>query len=82
MRLDFTKRARKDYDALEPRFQARVDKQLAFLLEDLRHPSLNAKKYVQRGRDVWQGRIDRDYRFYFLVEADVYVIIRIIPHPK
>ena len=82
MRLELTKRARKDYDALESRLQTRVDKQLAFLLEDFRHPSLDAKKYVQRGRDVWQDRVDRSYRFYFLIEADVYVILRIIPHPK
>ena len=82
MRLEFTKRARKDYDALESRLQARVDKQFTFLLEDFHHLSLDAKEYVQRGRDVWQGRVDRGYRFYFLVEEDVYVILRIIPHPK
>ena len=82
MKLEFTTRARKDYDALESRLQARVDKQLAFLLEDFRHPSLDAKKYIQRGRDVWQGRVDRGYRFYFLIEEDTYVVLRIIPHPK
>jgi hypothetical protein len=31
---------------------------------------------------VWQARVNRDYRFYFLIEEDTYVIVRIIPHPK
>ena len=82
MRLDFTKRAFKNYRGLDSRLQKQVDKQLRFLLEDLRHPSLNAKKFPQRGKDVWQGRIDRNYRFYFLIEDDVVIILDIISHPK
>jgi plasmid maintenance system killer protein len=56
-------------------------KQLVFLKQDLRHPSLHAKKYDE-GRDWWQARINRDWRFYFTIDGDTYRIQNIIPHPK
>ena len=56
-------------------------KQLAFLERDLRHPSLRAKKYDE-GLDLWQARINRNWRFYFTIEGDAYHIQNIIPHPK
>jgi mRNA interferase RelE/StbE len=62
-------------------FTARARKQLALLQENLRHPSLQAKKYDD-GRDVWQGRVNWDYRFYFQILGDTYRILALIPHPK
>ncbi len=56
-------------------------KQVAFLKENLHHPSLRAKKYGG-AQDLWQARINRDWRFYFLIVDDVYLITNIIPHPK
>jgi mRNA interferase RelE/StbE len=56
-------------------------KQIAFLERDLHHPSLHAKKYDE-GRDVWQARVNRDWRFYFKIADDAYVIHDVIPHPK
>jgi hypothetical protein len=38
-------------------------KQLSFLERDLRHPSLQAKKYDE-ARDLWQARVNLDWRFY------------------
>jgi hypothetical protein len=61
--------------------QAAFNKQVALLLQDLRHPSLHAKKYDE-GRDRWQARVTRDWRFYFRVEDDTYILLDIIPHPK
>jgi mRNA interferase RelE/StbE len=52
-----------------------------FLVEDLRHPSLRAKKY-DVARDIWQARVTRDWRFYFTIEDDTYHLHTIIPHPK
>ena len=81
MRIELSRRANKDYDRLSRQLQRQVDKQLDLLSENLRHPSLDAKKYG--GTDnVWQGRVNRDYRFYFLITDDEYHIISIIPHPK
>ena len=56
-------------------------KQVSFLLNNLRHPSLDAKKYDE-SRGIWQARIDRKIRFYFLIKNDAYILIDIIKHPK
>jgi hypothetical protein len=54
-------------------------KQAAFLLEDIRHPSLHAKKY---DNERWQARVNRDWRFYFRIEGDTYILLDIMAHPK
>ncbi len=77
----FSARARRDFADLSPDLKARARKQLDLLSGNLRHPSIQAKKYHE-SNDVWQGRVNRDYRFYFQIVADDYVIVRIIPHPK
>jgi len=61
--------------------QKRFGEQLAHLLRDLRHPSLRAKKYDE-SRGLWQARINDDWRFYFTVEGDSYVLRALTPHPK
>ncbi len=56
-------------------------KQAAFLLRDIHHPSLRAKKYSE-AEDKWQARVNRSWRFYFKIVASEYVIEDITPHPK
>ena len=56
-------------------------KQVKLLERDLRHPSLRAKKFDETG-DLWQARVNRDWRFYFLIINDTYRILKLIPHPK
>jgi mRNA-degrading endonuclease RelE of RelBE toxin-antitoxin system len=81
MRIRLTDGAIKQYRLLPSSIQKKVDKQFSFLLEDIKHPSLNIKKY--RGFDnLWQGRIDKGYRFYFHIVDPHYIIISIINHPK
>ena len=79
MRLRFTQRADKDYADLPANIRKALAKQLGFLLVDLRHPSLHAKKYSE-GEDIWQGRVTRGWRFYFKMEGDEYIVLSIIPH--
>jgi len=67
-------------DATSP-VQQVFDKQLRFLAENLHHPSLHAKKYDE-AKDIWQARVNRDWRFYFRIVADTYIITDVIPHPK
>ncbi|MGE3151185.1 MAG: type II toxin-antitoxin system RelE/ParE family toxin [Nitrospiraceae bacterium] len=81
MTASFTLRFRKQYQKLSEDRQAKFDKQLAFLLSNLRHPSLRAKKYNE-AKDIWQARVDDDYRFYFIIDGDSYILLSIIPHPK
>jgi mRNA-degrading endonuclease RelE of RelBE toxin-antitoxin system len=81
MKFRLTAKAERDYSALSSSLQARVDKQLTLLLQNLRHPSLQAKKYDE-ARDLWQGRVNQSYRFYFQIEGDTFVILAITKHPK
>jgi mRNA interferase RelE/StbE len=81
MKWLLTHRAWQDYQDAPASVQKAFDKQVGLLAENLRHPSLRTKKYDQ-ANDIWQARINRDWRFYFQVEGDTYTIISIIPHPK
>ena len=80
MKIKLTDGAITQYRALPKQLQKKVDKQFAYLLEDIRHPSLNIKKYKGTA-NLWQGRIDKSYRFYFHVVEPDYIIISIINHP-
>jgi hypothetical protein len=51
------------------------------LAQDLLHPSLRAKKY-DTSQNIWQGRINVAWRFYFKIEGDSYYLLDIIPHPN
>jgi len=57
------------------------EKQLRFLLTNLQHPSLHAKKYDE-SKDLWQARVSRNWRFYFTIVNDTYRIEDVIAHPK
>ena len=81
MNIRLTTRARRDFSDLPRHLKTRGRKQFDLLQQNLRHPSIQAKKYDESA-DVWQGRINRDYRFYFQILGDDYVILRLIPHPK
>ncbi len=81
MKLYYTERFRRSYEAAPLRFQRAFDKQAALLVSNLRHPSLRAKKYDQ-ARDIWQARVNGGWRFYFKIEGDTYHLIDIMPHAK
>lgn len=57
------------------------DKQSKLLLENLRHPSLRARKYDE-ATDLWQARVTGNWRFFFLIQGDTYYLTYIGPHPK
>ncbi len=80
MTLRFTDKADKDYAALPVNIRKAFAKQLRFLLANVRHPSLQTKKYSDNA-DVWQGRVTLGWRFYFKIEGEEYVILSITPHP-
>jgi mRNA interferase RelE/StbE len=50
----------KDYRSLPRDIQDRVDKQLTFLLENPKHPSLRLKKL--KGTDKFEIRVSKGYR--------------------
>ena len=81
MKLAYSKRFLDSLAEAPPAVQKAFLKQSQFLLEDFRHPSLRAKKY-EGLEDIWQARVNRDWRFYFSIEGDVYRLHEIKPHPK
>jgi mRNA interferase RelE/StbE len=81
MRLHYTERFRRSYESAPPSVQRAFDRRAAFLVQDLRHPSLRAKKYDE-ANDIWQARVNDAWRFYFRIEDDAYLLLDIIPHPK
>ena len=56
-------------------------KQVDRLVQNLRHPSLRAKKYDE-AHDIWQARVTGTYRFYFVIQNGAYVLLDITKHPK
>lgn len=81
MRVHLTGQFLAQFEAAEISVQKAVTKQLKLLGVSLRHPSLHAKKYDEK-EDVWQARVNRSWRFYFIIQRDVCRIIEMKAHPK
>jgi len=81
MELFYTERFRQSYADAPAAIQRQCDKQVAILARDLRHPSLRAKKYDE-ARNIWQGRVNRSWRFYFMITGDRYYLLDMMAHPK
>ena len=54
-------------------------RKLAMLGENLAHPSLRVKR-VRSREGVYEGSINMDYRFLFLIEGDVCTLLRVGRH--
>ena len=81
MKIDYLPGALKALEDAPPEVRKAFFKQIRFLEQNRNHPSLQAKKYDEtQGR--WQARVNRDWRFYFNIVGDTYIIIDIMPHPK
>lgn len=81
MRVHLSEKLLEVYSAAPQNIRKIFDKQLIMLARDIKYPSLHAKKYDEVA-DVWQARINKNWRFYFVIENDAYVIIDLIRHPK
>ena len=81
MRLARTPQFIRAYAEAPPKIRKAFDQKIRFLLQDLRHPSLRAKKYDE-ARNIWQARVNGGWRFYFTIEGDTYLIHSIRSHPK
>ena len=81
MRLSYTRTALRQLGNATPVIRKAFYKQAGLLLDNLYHPSLHAKKYDE-SKNVWQARVNRDWRFYFVLRDDVCVILSVIAHPK
>jgi mRNA-degrading endonuclease RelE of RelBE toxin-antitoxin system len=81
VKLSYSERFQKSFRRAPASVQKAFAKQAGFLLENLQHPSLRAKKYDE-ANNIWQGRVNKDWRFYFSIEGDEYRLHDIMAHPK
>ncbi len=81
MKAEYGEAVAKALRAAPDSVQTALFKQLRLLERDLRHPSLRAKKYDEAA-DIWQARVNSNWRFYFRIVGDTYRILKVIPHPK
>lgn len=81
MKYSLSKRFTRSFAGFPEIIQRKFEKQLIHLLANIKHPSLHAKKFDE-SLGIWQARIDRNVRFYFLVEEDTYILLDIQKHAK
>lgn len=81
MEVFYSPEFKRKYRKLTKIVKNKFRKQVKFLVHDLRHPSLRAKKYDE-SRDIWQARVDDNFRFYFLIKDNTYFFADIKSHPK
>jgi mRNA interferase RelE/StbE len=83
IRSDYFKR---DFQNLPEIIKRRAEKALRFILINFSHPSLRAKKMEGEldpdGREIWEARVTRGYRFTFAIDGDTYILRRIGPHDE
>ncbi|OIO45253.1 hypothetical protein COX24_02140 [bacterium (Candidatus Gribaldobacteria) CG23_combo_of_CG06-09_8_20_14_all_37_87_8] len=81
MKIFYSPHFQRSFQKFSQEIRLKFRKQIDYLLEDIGHPSLKAKKY-NRSRQIWQARVDRNIRFYFLIKNGTYILLDIRTHPK
>ncbi len=71
---------KRDFRKLPEEIKRRIEAALRLLLSNPHYPSLQIKKVrgkiIKGYSNIFEGRITRDYRFFFLIETDAYVLLR------
>jgi len=80
MKLIFPESFKRDFRKLPKTIKRRAEATLRLLVSNPHHPSLRVKKVkgeILKGySNIFEGRITRDYRFFFLIETDAYILLR------
>lgn len=79
MQLTRSKRFKRDYKKLPLDIQKRTDKKLLFFIEDPSHPSLRIKR-TQKRKNMFEGSITKNYRFFFIIEGGRYTLLKVGTH--
>lgn len=80
LNIKFTKQSQDTYKKLQTNIRKKLEKQVLLLSTNFRHPSLRAKKMGAMNR--FEARIDRKYRFTFILEKETVTILTIGPHDE
>ena len=79
MQLIQTTHFERDYKKLPASIQKRTDEKLKFLVQNVSHPSLRVKR-VQKYKGVFEGSVTKNYRFFFQVTTQGYILLRVGKH--
>lgn len=79
MKVQTTRPFDRDYARLPDEVKERVDKQLAFLINNPRHPSLRLKK-IRGAEGMWEARVTLGYRKTLQMAGDTLILRRIGAH--
>jgi mRNA interferase RelE/StbE len=86
MKVKRTEPFKRDFQKLPESIKRRAEASLRLLMTNPYHPSLRVKKVkgnILPGYDnIFEGRITRDYRFFFLIETDAYTLLRCGRHEE
>jgi mRNA interferase RelE/StbE len=79
MKISRTDAFKREFQKLPDRIKRSTEKALRLLVTNPHHPSLRVKKVkgeLIKGFDnVFEARITRDYRLFFLIDSDCYVLL-------
>ena len=82
--LQWSEPFKRDYKKLPEEIKKRARKQFLLLKQNPKHPSLQVKKtqgvVIKGYTDVFEGRINNNYRFLFVIENDVFILLRCGKH--
>ena len=86
MKLVLNAPFKRDFKKFPEAIKRRTETALRLLLINPHHPSLRIKKVkgniLPGYENIFEGRITRDYRFFFLIETDAYVLLRCGRHEE
>jgi len=86
MKFVRTEPFKRDFQRLSKAINRRTEAALRLLLSNPHHPSLRVKKVkgelLKGYSNIFEGRITRDYRFFFLIQTDAYVLLRCGRHEE
>jgi mRNA interferase RelE/StbE len=86
MKLLRTEQFKREFQRLPEAIKRRTETALRLLVNNPRHPSLRVKKVkgeiIKGYSNFFEGRITRDYRFFFLIETDAYILLRCGRHEE
>jgi mRNA interferase RelE/StbE len=79
VKIRLTETFRKDYRRLPKSIREKADKQLRFLSDNPKHPSLKIHR-IEGAHGFWEFYVDRSYRCVYTLESDAAVLRYIGPH--
>ncbi len=70
---------KKDFKRLPKEIKRKTEQSLRFLIDNIQHPSLRAKK-MEGVKDIWEASVTMQYRFTFEIREDDIILRRIGTH--